>query len=49
MIQKELDIFRTTLWNNHRVRKQKNKDIPTGITEPIFSFPEKYASENYGL
>lgn len=30
VIQKELDIFRTTIWNNHRVRKQKNKELPTG-------------------
>ena len=49
MIQKKLDIFRITLWNNHRVRKQKNKDLPTGVPKHIFSFPEKYGSENYGL
>ena len=37
------------LWINHRVRKQKNKDLPTRAPEHIFSFPEQYASENYGL
>ena len=49
VIQKELAFFRTTLWNNHRVRKQKNKDLPTGVPEHIFSFSEKYGSENYDL
>lgn len=35
VIQKELDIFRETVWNTHRVRKQKNKELPTGVPEHI--------------
>ena len=34
---------------DHCVRKQKNKDLPTGVPQRIFSFPEKYGSESYDL
>ena len=49
VIHKVLGIFRTTVWNNHHVRKQENKDLSTWVPEHIFSFPEKYGSKNYGL
>ena len=48
VIQKELDIFRRTVWNNHRGRKQENKDTTTGVVEHIISFSENYDSESYG-
>ena len=41
-MQKELDDFRTIVWNNHRVRKKKGKELPTGVPEHIFQFPEIY-------
>ena len=34
---------------DHCVRKQKNKDLPTGVPQRIFIFSEKYGSENYNL
>ena len=49
VIQKELDTFRTTVWNNHRGSKQKDKELPTGVPEHIFRFPEKYGGEDFGI
>lgn len=40
-IQKELDDFRETVWNFHRVRKNKNKLLPDGIPQHIYEFPDK--------
>ena len=34
--------FRECVWNNHRRRKQKGKELPTGVPEHMFQFPEKY-------
>ena len=48
-MQKELDTFRITVWNHHRGRKQKNKDLPAGIPEHIYQFPEKYGAEKCGI
>ncbi len=31
VVQKELDIFRKTVWNSHRGRKQKNKQLQIGM------------------
>ena len=33
VVQKELDVFRMSVWNNHRVRKQKDKELPTCVPE----------------
>ena len=49
VIQKELDIFRTTVWNHGRGRKQVNKQLPTGVPDLIFTNPENYNGQNYGL
>lgn len=48
VIQKELDIFRETVWNTHRVRKQKNKELPTGVPEHIYTCPNQYGGEKCG-
>lgn len=49
VLQKELDTFRVTVWNNHRVRKQKGKELPTGIPEHIYHCPEQYGGEKCGF
>ena len=49
VIQKELDTFRETIWNDHRGRKQKDKLLPTGIPEHIYNFPEQYGGEQCGF
>ena len=46
IIQQQLDIFKDTVWNSHRGRKQKDKGLPCGIPEHIYNFPEKYGGEN---
>ena len=48
ILQKEIDIFRETVWNNHRVRCQKDAQMPKGIPTDLFSFPERYDAEDCG-
>jgi hypothetical protein len=48
LLQKELDIFKNTVWNNHRGRKQRNKHLPDGIPEHIYQFPEHYGGTKCG-
>ena len=49
IVQRELDVFRECVWNNHRTPKQKGKELPTGVPEHIFQFPEKYGGEQCGI
>ena len=49
VIQKELDIFRECVWNNHRSRKQKGKYLSAGVPEHIYHFPEQYGGEHCGI
>jgi hypothetical protein len=37
------------VWNNHRIRKQRDKDLPTGIPEHIYHYPDEYGGERCGL
>ena len=48
VLQKELDTFKNTVWKNHRGRKQKNKELPDGIPEHIYNFPEHYGATKCG-
>lgn len=48
VIQRELDNFRS-IWNNRRIRKQRNKELPTGVPEHIYSCPEKYGAKKCGF
>ena len=49
VVQKELDIFRVCVWNNHRTRKQKGKQLPRGVPEHIYNFPEQYGGHKCGF
>lgn len=49
VIQKEMDIFKETVWNSHRIRKQKDAQLPKGIPNHVYQFPEKYGSEDCGM
>ena len=49
VVQKELDVFRLSVWNNHRVRKQINKEFPTGVQEHIYTCPEQNGGGNCGI
>ena len=49
LIQKELDIFRETVWNIHRIRAQKDTVLPDGIPDHNYNFPENYGLEECGM
>ena len=42
LVQKELDVFRETVWNTHRMRAQKDTVLLDGIPDHIYNFPEQY-------
>ena len=48
LLQKELDTFKDTIWNTHRIRPQKDTVLPNGVPDHIFSFPEEYGLEESG-
>lgn len=48
LLQKELDTFKDTIWNTHRIRQQKNTVLPHGVPEHIYCFPEEYELEECG-
>lgn len=48
-VQKELDLFRTVVWNSHKTRKQKDTALPDGIPDHIYDFPETYGLEECGM
>lgn len=49
VIQKEMNIFRETVWNSHRVRRQKDATVPKGIPYHLYSFPEQYNADECGM
>ena len=49
LIQKDLDVFRESVWNTHRIRAQKDTILPDGIPNHMYSFPEQYGLEECGL
>ncbi|XP_028403939.1 uncharacterized protein LOC114526526 [Dendronephthya gigantea] len=49
VVQKELNTFKETVWNNHRGRKQRNKALPDGIPNHIYAFPEQYGGVKCGI
>ena len=48
LIQKDLDVFRESVWNTHRIRAQ-DTILPGGIPNHMYSFPEQYGPEECGL
>ncbi|XP_020895331.1 uncharacterized protein LOC110234305 [Exaiptasia diaphana] len=49
LIQKEMDVFRDTIWNSHRVRSQKGAQVPKGVPNHLYAFPENYDAEQSGF
>ena len=47
-MQKECDIFVKSR-NSHRIREQTDLNLPTGILDHIFSFPESYGGNKDGF
>ena len=49
LLQKELDTFKDTIWNSHRIRKQRDTGLPNGVPNHIYSFPNAYGLEECGM
>ena len=49
VVQKEVDLFRTVVWNSHKIRTQKDTALPDGIPDHIYNFPETYGLEECGM
>ena len=49
VLQRELNLFSESIWNSHRGRKQKNKELPVGIPDHIYSFPALYGGSHCGF
>jgi hypothetical protein len=47
-VQRECEVF-VEYWNSHRIHNQENLEIPTGVPNHIFNFPEKYSGKNMGI
>ena len=45
LLQKELDTSKDTIWNSHRIRKQRD----TGVPNHIYAFPNAYCLEKCGM
>ena len=48
VVQRECDIF-VRHWNSHRIRGQDKLEIPAGVPDHMFSFPEQYGGTNFGI
>ena len=48
VLQRECDTF-CRMWNSHRVRHQAGLELPTGVPNHIFAFPEKYGGKDKGV
>lgn len=48
VLQGQLDTFRETVWNTHRIRTQKNTVLACGVPDHMYSFPEEYGLEECG-
>ena len=42
LLQKELNTFKDTIWNKHRIRQQKDTVLSNGVPSHINAFPEQY-------
>ena len=48
VLQKQLDTFRTVVWNAHRIRTQRDTLLPDGVPDHIHDFPEEYGFQQRG-
>ena len=48
LIQRELDEFKDTVWNSHRIRFQKDTFMPDGVPNHVYDFPSRYGLEECG-
>ena len=48
LMQQQLDEFRDTIWNSHRIRAQNHTLMADGVPNHIFAFPERYNMKSLG-
>ena len=48
LLQKELNTFKDTIWNTHRIRQQRDTELPNGVPNHIYAFPEEYGFADCG-
>ncbi|XP_060556998.1 uncharacterized protein LOC132717525 [Ruditapes philippinarum] len=48
IIQRDLDKF-TQVWNLHRIRRQRNSEVPSGIPDVLYHQPEVFHSYDHSL
>ena len=48
VLQRECNTF-VRLWNSHRIRQQRGLELPTGIPNHMYAFPEQYGAEQKGI
>ena len=39
IFQREVNTFKDEVWNVHRIKAQKNIELPNGIRNHIYDFP----------
>jgi hypothetical protein len=48
VVQRELDVFRECVWNNHRTHTQKGKELPAGVPDiEIIDISPVYTTLNF--
>ena len=48
VVQRECDVF-ARMWNSHRIRHQAGLELPTGIPNHMYAFPEQYGADMRGI
>ena len=48
IMQSQLDTFKDVIWNSHRIREQKETNLPAGVPNHIYEFPDNYELEDCG-
>jgi hypothetical protein len=48
-MQTELNEFKDTVWNTHRIRAQKDTLMADGVPNHIYEFPDRYGMEKKGI
>jgi surface polysaccharide O-acyltransferase-like enzyme len=48
VLQKQLDSFKDTVWNCHRIRTQIETLLPDKVPNHMYDFPEEYGLEKCG-
>ena len=44
-MQRELNEFKDTVWNTHRIRAEKDTLMADGVPDHIYEFPDRWNAE----